>query len=379
MFEYDETEVEVVNEKIPGISDEVKEKDIKKEEVKPSEPNFIQKFFQENALAKIGGILLFLSVVFLMQLVYTKIGPIGKLMIGFAAGFFVFVAGWYLDKKGFKKESKIVMGVAVLINYLVILSGRYLIGEGLLVKKTILNQIMTFFLLTVNTIFAVSVGMAFRSFVLMFFSIIVAFANPFLVGFKKETDPYTLIFYALAISLGAILLSVFYKKRKIIYSKYLLNASFIGGNILILVAPFHTNFAWIIKLLAMALLSFLLIFVAYRNKLQKLIGAYIIGAYVFFILLLSVGHTALASGFSGFAVSISCLSFMALMGVLGVVIFLFTSGALFFYTLIIPMPIILALFSTGIFNLFSLGFILFGSVLFYLMIFFKNNQSKPFV
>lgn len=39
----------------------------------PQEPNFLEKFFAENALAKIGGILLFLGVLFFLSLIFTAL------------------------------------------------------------------------------------------------------------------------------------------------------------------------------------------------------------------------------------------------------------------------------------------------------------------
>jgi hypothetical protein len=61
------------------------------EEYKPEEPSkiaiYIKNFFSENILAKIGSILVFLGVVFLMSLIWNQIPNVGKIIIGFIIGF----------------------------------------------------------------------------------------------------------------------------------------------------------------------------------------------------------------------------------------------------------------------------------------------------
>jgi len=57
----------------------------------PREPSalgvFFKNFFAENLMAKIGGILLALGIIFLMSLVYNYIGNTMKIILGFAVGF----------------------------------------------------------------------------------------------------------------------------------------------------------------------------------------------------------------------------------------------------------------------------------------------------
>jgi uncharacterized membrane protein len=48
---------------------------------------YIKKFFSENILAKIGSILVFLGVVFLMSLIWNQIPDTLKVIIGFVIGF----------------------------------------------------------------------------------------------------------------------------------------------------------------------------------------------------------------------------------------------------------------------------------------------------
>ncbi len=350
---------------------------------KDTGPNIIQAFFKENALAKIGGILLFLAVVFLLQLVYVRIGPIGKLMIGFAFGFIIFTIGLMLDHKGHQKEAKILFGVSILINYLVILSGRYLIGEVLFVKQTILNESITFFLLIVNTIFAISVAMAHESKALLFFSFVMAYINPFLLGEKISLTVYAMLAYSLLISLGGVFLSIYYKRRSEALTESFLNISFIGGNILILFAPFDNVWQWILKLAVLVLLSIVCIYYSYKNKNNKIVPLYFMGAYVFFALLAAGGSFDLNLAFKGLASTLSILSFFVIM-VLGNAFFFFRFAInSLFYLLFAPLLIILALFEMHIFDINSLIYIIVGSMLVYLIIFSsaleKINEKMSYI
>jgi hypothetical protein len=342
------------------------EKTIKKD----SGPNIIQSFFKDNALAKIGGILLFLAVVFLLQLVYNRIGPIGKLMIGFSFGFALFAIGLFLDKKKHVKEARILFGVSILINYLVILSGRYLIGEGLFAGDTILNEGGTFFLLILNTIFAVSVSIAFESRALLFFSFVVAYANPFLISEKINLTIYTILAYSVMVSLGGVFLSIYYKKNNDALASSFLNIAFIGGNILVLFAPFDSAWQWVLKLAVLVFLSIISIYYSYKNKNNKAIAPYFIGVYVFFILLILYGSFELGEVvFSGLTSTFAILIFFATMLLGSVFFFLqFTMSSLFYLTLF-PLALILALFGMNVFQVGDLAYILVGAMLLYLLIF----------
>lgn len=352
-----------------GNRDSQEENIFEEKTKKDTEPNIIQAFFQENALAKIGGILLFLSVVFLLQLVYTHIGPIGKLMIGFAFGFAVFVVGLVLDKKEHKKEAKILFGVSILINYLVILSGRYLIGEGMFVKQTILNEGITFFLLAVNTIFAVSVAMAYESKALLFFSFVVAYVNPFLLGEKISLTIYTMLAYSLLVSLGGVFLSIYYSKRSLNLANSFLDISFIGGNILVLFAPFDFAWQWVLKLAVLVLLSIIGIFYSYKNKNNQAITLYFIGAYIFFVLLILYGSFELGVAFSGLTSTFAILVFFTTM-LFGSIFFFFNFAITsLFYLSLLPLLIILALFQIDVLPVGELVYILVGTMMLYLLIF----------
>jgi len=175
------------------------------------EPSFIEKFFAENALAKIGGILLFLGVLFFLSLIFTALGPVGKIIIGFMTGFTFFGIGVWLDTKEYNNESRTMMGVGILVNYLVILSGRYLIGDGSSIVATdvavvsgninYLTEGTTFFFLILNTIFAIVASLVYKSHSLLLFSFAFAYLNPFLIGSVGDGTPYTLVGYSAIISI----------------------------------------------------------------------------------------------------------------------------------------------------------------------------------
>ncbi len=343
----------------------------KEEQKKPekSEPGFLQKFFAENALAKIGGILLFLGVLFLLQLVYEVIGPIGKLMAGFLIGMILFAIGAILDSKGHKKEARIVIGTSILINYLVILSGRYLIEESSMMGKTILNEGVTFFFLIVNTVFAIAASLAYRSHALLFFAFVISYLNPFLVGAEEVYTPYTLLGYSLIVSFGALSMSYFLLGRNKIQSLNLTHVAFLGGSILILAAPFTLSSEWIVKLAALTILSFITIMFLYRQKNYPYISTYFIVVYIFFFILLQIGGVVLGSDFRGFGIflSYSLFAFMAL----GSTVYLFLASSLLslFYIFFAPLVIFLILILSGMASTDSTIWLLILTMISYIAIF----------
>lgn len=345
---------------------------------KPHEPNFIQKFFQENALAKIGGILLFLGVMFLLQLVYTAIGPIGKLIIGFAIGFIVFGVGVWLDKKGNTKESRILLGIAILINYLVILSGRYLISDAMStssIDQSILGEGLTLFFLILNTVFAVMVSLVYNAHSLLFFSFVVAYLNPFLIGAQPSDTPYTLVGYSLVVSIGAVILSHFYRQKFQNYSGGLLTTAFLGGNTLILLAPFNTTSGWLVKLAAMAFLSLLGIYAAYNNDQKQKMPQYFILSYLFFALLLGFGNSALGMALGNFEIMIGYILFLAMMLTASVFVFSQIAISGLFYLLFAPLAILISLVFTDVLHIGNIIFVLTGTAFLYLIIFARLAAS----
>lgn len=115
------------------------------------------------------------------------------------------------------------MGVSILVNYLVILGGRYLLegGDGYLAVGT------TFVFLILNTLFAVMTSLVYNSRTLLVFAFAFAYLNPLLLG-ESSTEPYTLLGYTMIVTLGALFLS--YKKK----DEILFPLAFICASVLLL-------------------------------------------------------------------------------------------------------------------------------------------------
>ena len=358
----DEIKKPIIEKKVDILERKAKEK-------KVDEPNFLQQFFSENALAKIGGILLFIGVLFLLQLVYTVIGPVGKLMIGFLIGLILFSVGVFLDNRGHKKEARIIMGTSILINYLVILSGRYLITESSDMGKTILNEGLTFFFLIINTIFAISVSMAYKSNALLFFAFVISYLNPFLVGAEEVYTPYTLLGYGLIVSFGSLAMSYFLLGKSKIQSLYLTHIAFIGGGILMLVAPFTTSLEWIVKLGALAVLSFISLLFLYKQKNYKVLPGYFIGIYLFFFILLQVGGVVLGGSFGGINIFWTYFLFIFILLGSSVYLFVITSLMSMFTLIFAPILIFLVLILSGMVAIDNVIWVLVLSMISYVGIF----------
>jgi hypothetical protein len=65
----------------------------------PPKPNWIVTFFADRPLAKIGGILLFLGALFFLSLIWTAVGPVGKLVLGILFGFSLYGIGVWMDTR----------------------------------------------------------------------------------------------------------------------------------------------------------------------------------------------------------------------------------------------------------------------------------------
>ena len=53
---------------------------VRYEEEAPSKPNALVSWFAENTLAKVGGLLIFLAIIAFLSVIYTQIGPVGRLI-----------------------------------------------------------------------------------------------------------------------------------------------------------------------------------------------------------------------------------------------------------------------------------------------------------
>ncbi|MCP4523695.1 MAG: DUF2339 domain-containing protein, partial [Candidatus Gracilibacteria bacterium] len=299
--------------------------------------------------------------------VWNQIPPVGKLIIGFIIGFGTYFTGVFLEKKGLSGESRILLGTGVLINFLVILAGKYIIGDDF-TNVTVLTTGVTFFFLILNTIFGVVTSLVYKSRTLLLFSFIFAYINPFLTGGNAD-NPYTLIGYGLIISLGALFIG------KKLDDDVLQYSAFIGGNLLFLFAPFQTEIGWIAKMVASGLLGVITILNLSQNKSVNLSPLFI-GNYIFIILLLFAGGTKGILGSTGGFISYM-LSIVLFFGI-GVWFFLkniFTSLATL---LLFPIFIVLGLIFSGsmAFIAPALGII----VLVYLLSFyFLENTFPPYL
>lgn len=222
----------------------------------PVEPWFISKFFSENLLAKVGGILVFLGVLFFLTLIYSVVWPIVKMVIGLLIGVGCVCVGMWMDKKWFENESRIVMWVGLLINYLVILWGRYLLGDG---SSDLLSVSATFLFLIINTIFAIIISMKYQSRALLIFAFIVAYLNPFLLG-SSSSEPYTLLGYTMIVTLGAMYMA--YREK----DEILFPLAFILPAFIFIVAPWSDGAGWITKLLCINFLWALSLYISTEFK-----------------------------------------------------------------------------------------------------------------
>ena len=247
---------------------------------KPSEPSKFEiafkNFFAENLLAKLGGILVFLGVLFLLISIYSVIWAVWKLIIWFGIWFAIYFSWVLLEKKGYTNEWIILLGIWILINYLVILWWRYLIWDT--VDNSYLSIWTTFAFLILNTLFAVVTSLVYKSRTLLLFSFIFAFINPILIWWSSD-NPYTLVWYSLIVAIWWLFLSL--KQKDILLAIWV----FILWNILILNAPISSDFHWIITLSSSAILSISSIYTVYKLDSKQLSWMFL-WSYIFLVLLL---------------------------------------------------------------------------------------------
>ncbi|QQS59351.1 DUF2339 domain-containing protein [Candidatus Peregrinibacteria bacterium] len=340
----------------------------------PAKPNMLEAFFTKNVLAKVGGILLFLGVLFLLQLVYAQLGPVGKLLIGFLIGFILYAIGVFLDRKKLTKESRVLLGTGIVITYLVIFSGRYLIGDRF-ADAVILSEGVTFFLLLLNTVFSVVTALVYRSNILLFFSFVFAYFIPFLIGAKAQDTPYTLLGYALLLSIGGICLHALVQKKDKDFFSYLLEIASIGGSILLLMAPFQDTHEWLIKLGAMVFLSLTVIYTAFTTGKRKNLALYFLFAYLVLAFHIGVGASVLGHLFYTGTILAGYITSLLIFFGLGVAFFLITSVLSLFFLLAVPLVILLWLVGTGFMEISFVPSLLVMSTTLYLFVFLALSKK----
>lgn len=356
----EEPQEKLNNESIPSYETEKNE---------PKEPGkvakFLSEFFAENLMAKIGWILLTLWIIFLMSLVYSAVGPVMKIIIGFAVGFVVYFIGTLLEKKWLKTEGIILLGTWILINYCVILGGRFVIGDN----DGYLSSGITFVLLLLNTAFSVLTSYIYNSKNLLLFSIFFSYLIPFLVGSSGSQYSYLVVVgYSVILSFGTLFISnQKYQTGDYITAKILFYFSVILGNILILVSPLNSEFSFITKLVGFNIITFSNIFLAYKNKFSSEISGLFASAFVFLALILWYGVNFLGGEFNHFNIFITYL--ISILGIIWGMVFFITAGigSGIVYLLFAPLLIILGLLFSG--SLFGGIFLIPIFLIIYLVIF----------
>lgn len=197
---------EVTTEEIDDVSqDSIIENQEVIEPMKPREPkkpNPVALWFAENTLAKVGGILIFLAIVAFLTVIYTSLGPVGRLVISFLVSAGIYIAGLVIVRKDtFRHEGQVVLGVGVVALYL---SSLYIMrvpefqtsfGNAL--------QYIVLFLLVAAVALGSMTGIIFGAPVLFFFSLIVAYLNPYFLGL--DLSVFQWVAYILVITGGTFL------------------------------------------------------------------------------------------------------------------------------------------------------------------------------
>lgn len=222
----------------------------------------IKEFFSTNLLAKIGSILVFIWVLFLLSLIWWALPSLWKIIIWFIIWFSIYFTWVILDNKWLKWESRILLWTWILINFLVILAWKYILDWNINSTKYFSTWV-TFLFLILNTIFWVVTSLVYQSKTMLLFSFIFAYINPFLIWWNSST-PYTLVWYSAIVSAWALII---WNKEN---SNTLKLSAFFLWNLLFLVAPFETEIWWITKFVATSLLSLIILIDLFKNNYKKL-------------------------------------------------------------------------------------------------------------
>jgi len=244
---------------------------------------YIKDFFSTNTIWKVWSILIFLAIIYFLKWViwdlWKDIWETWRITIGIITGFITYFIWVFIHKK-YKNEAIILMWTWILINFAVILWGRYLVwGDWYL------SEWITFLFLILNTVFSVLTSLVYKSKTLLIFSFIFAYFNPFIIWTEIVNQTYTLLWYSLIISLWALFVS--FKEKNL----SLLIISFIAWNLLFLIADFSNSIEWSFKIILTVTLSLISIFTLYsinkeintNNYLNKIILIFI-WIYIFIIL-----------------------------------------------------------------------------------------------
>lgn len=332
------------------------------EEIKEETPSristFFSEFFAENLMAKVWWILLSLWVIFLMSLVYREIWPVAKIVLGFILWFGIYFIWVYLSNKWLEDESMTLIWVWIIINYIVILSWRFLIWDD-----WILSSSATFVFLILNTLFSIFTSFIYKSRNLLFFSVIAAYILPLITGSHWSKFSYIIVtWYSVIISIWALAISRYYKESDSKLFLQLLYISLIWANALFLISPFIDSIWFATKLIWFNIINLLVLIWIYKSNFKEHIPYILWLSYIWLILLLING-----SFFSSSIVLISYLIWIIILLFSGVffIIAWITSSILWF--LFLPLIIIFALLFSS--NLIFAFFIIPLFLIIYLIVF----------
>ncbi len=175
---------------------------------------WIGNFFSERPLAKVGGIFLFLGVLFFLYLIFDWIGPVGKICIGLLFGFSLIGTGLYLDKKEIIVESRVLFGIGIAVDFLTILSGRHLLSTTLGSGIPLFSDTVTTIFILLNTALAVILSLVYRSRVLLGFAFIFAYLTPFLIG-SHSSSAILLTIYTTILTIAIAVINNLYAKQSV--------------------------------------------------------------------------------------------------------------------------------------------------------------------
>lgn len=115
-----------------------------------------------------------------------------------------------MNHRDITTESRVLFGVGIAVNYLTILSGRYLLGsdagDGVLFSES-----LTTIALLLNTGLAIAISLVFCSRVLLGFAFIFAYLTPFLVG-STSSSIYLLVIYTTILTVAIAVINSLYTR-----------------------------------------------------------------------------------------------------------------------------------------------------------------------
>ena len=325
----------------------------------PDKPNWIVTFFSDRPLAKIGWIILFLAAFFFLSLVWTNVGAIGKVIIWLVFGFSLYGIWVWMDKKGHIAESRTLLWVGIAINTLTLLSGRWIIGDG--VTGTLFSDTITLIFLVLNTLFAVVTWLVYNSRTFLVFSFVFAYLIPFLVRSETDSD-ILMILYVATISLGGYLLVWLFSQRNEREDdmKWLFRTLIIGSLILLALTGFGIDTKWELILITLTSLILTSVWIYISRKTEtrdESLPSLLISAYI----ILTCSLFGIGDG-DQTTILIAFLAMIPLMIYTGI----FMIGAsIMIYSWILLIPLLLGLILLGIFGSWSLVMILLPIVFLY--------------